>query len=435
MSDKIEHFGEKDNLPDKANRQLPTGELSQDMLEMLESETDTFEAEDQFNFSDLLDPEDLEVFDGYTPEEKVKIFTALIESPEVQSDVYRVQQLKLLFQIVSEINAEFMDPKTRTMRLRKWYENWSNFITGEERFSGRYTKEFENLLKSDLEQFISTDMPRISEEVILGEKTVAQAIKEHPLLKSIVESYGLDFSPAQSEADIRRQTITTVDFLRSIKHYKAASDLIESSMEAMSEEKAKYMRAYQAVYDVQTAPFNDPEESKKRFEVQNALPTDLQNSGYELFLQRAELDKKIDGKRAKNMDFMKKNGMTEEQIAVYFDALKEELFSIKLSQYAAEKLDESKIPSEQIKLWNKYKEINDPKGEWFEFKDESIDKLIDTVVVNLPLIIGSGGMAAAIREGLSAGTKYLIGRVAARALIRGSGKYTAEELVLVVAIK
>lgn len=96
----------------------------------------------------------------------------------------------------------------------------------------------------------------------------------------------------------------------------------------------------------------------------------------------------------------------------------------------AKVVDPGKFSEKQLKVWQLYNDVMDPKGEWLDLADKVQDRICEEVAINVPLLLASGGVASLARAGISAAGRVTVGRVLAHQTIKEGASFTAKELAI-----
>ncbi len=76
--------------------------------------------------------------------------------------------------------------------------------------------------------------------------------------------------------------------------------------------------------------------------------------------------------------------------------------------------------------WQEYNDMMDPLGEWLNFSDSTVDRIVDEVVINTVLMVASGGIAGRAAAGAGQIFTRMAGRWLAREGVNVLGRYAAE---------
>jgi len=109
--------------------------------------------------------------------------------------------------------------------------------------------------------------------------------------------------------------------------------------------------------------------------------------------------------------------MTEEQITnmtAQLIAQKEQLLTM---QEIASKLDPRALTPDSRKIWDLYNDVMDPQGEWLNLKDSTKDRIFEEVIINVPLLLASGGTANIAKAGLTTMAREVAGRLVVREVL------------------
>lgn len=339
-----------------------------------------------------------DVFNSYSMEQWHEIIGTLLVEGTAALDIpkekqYRIEQLNAIITALEAMAKKIKDSKGAGEDIQQLFE----FDETTKARADKITGLIEEMKRYGIEEIVQNGLT-VQEVFEKYHEEFGKDVKN--ILISNDESR-LFFDEHRNLLDItdekkkREYSLTLVKFLRDHGDYQTAQSILE---ELMSNE---FQQAIEMIPGREMS--NDTSE---------------QNIKGRLY---DEADAKI-GKivTAKVIEQWRKEGMTRDQIEDAKRNLRDTHYERLLHQYAAEHIlvgdlsdgeeghNSILITGENKAFWEQYSDMLDPKGEAFNLTDESWDMILEELVYTAPLIIISGGVAAAAAKGLSYGARAVL---------------------------